>query len=165
MKMDNYFKLIIICMNPPITSVLELRVTYSGLQDASFNYIVYTRLGYAQVNTSCTWYGCNYQSMPWPKHITITSQWTSWHLKLTTTRRFIQLFVSTNIKENVKVRVTGPMWMESTGDRWIPVDSPHNGLVTRKAFSWRDVIMGVSTKPPLKIHRLWVSKPYRLTST
>ena len=45
----------------------------------------------------------------WVKYITMTSQWASWHPKSPTTRRFIQLFVQANIKENVKVRVTDPL--------------------------------------------------------
>ena len=34
-------------------------------------------------------------------------------------------FVYINIKENIKTRVTGPFWRESTGDRWIPLRKCH----------------------------------------
>ena len=36
-------------------------------------------------------------------------------------RLFVQQFVQATIKEPSKLRVTGPLWGESTGDRWIPI--------------------------------------------
>ena len=33
----------------------------------------------------------------------------------------IMIIVWANIKENIKVRVTDPLWRESTGHRWIPL--------------------------------------------
>ena len=53
--------------------------------------------------------------------ITVTSQWAGWYLKSPAFRLFVLLFVQANIKENIKARVTGPLWGESTGDRWIPL--------------------------------------------
>ena len=41
--------------------------------------------------------------------------WALWRLKLPVNR----LCVLADIKENIKVRVTGPLWGESTGARWI----------------------------------------------
>ena len=41
--------------------------------------------------------------------ITMTLQWVSWRLKSPASRPFIKPFVWTNIKENVKSRVTGPL--------------------------------------------------------
>ena len=43
-------------------------------------------------------------------------------------------------KRNTKVPRHWPLCGESTGDRW-PVDSPHNGPVTRKLFLFDDIIM------------------------
>ena len=48
-----------------------------------------------------------------------------------------QSLVQAQIKENIKAPRHWPLWGESTGDR-----SPHKGTVTRKIFSFDDVIMG-----------------------
>ena len=42
------------------------------------------------------------------------------NIKSPATRRFIQLFALASIKETSKLSVTGPLWGEFTGDRWIP---------------------------------------------
>ena len=34
---------------------------------------------------------------------------------------FAQPFIQAQIKENIKGHITGPLWGESTGDRWIPL--------------------------------------------
>ena len=39
---------------------------------------------------------------------------------------FFQQFVWANIKETSMVGVTGPLWRESTGDRWIPPQRASN---------------------------------------
>ena len=36
-------------------------------------------------------------------------------------RQSIQLFVKASIKEDIKVRITGPLRGESTGNWWIPL--------------------------------------------
>ena len=44
----------------------------------------------------------------------------SWCLKSPPILLFVQPFVHAYIKENIRARVTGPLWWESNGDRWIP---------------------------------------------
>ena len=41
-------------------------------------------------------------------------------------------------QRNIKVRITGPLWREFTGGRWIP---PHKMSGTRKMFPFDDVIV------------------------
>ena len=57
--------------------------------------------------------------------ITVTSQWTWWHLKSPASRLFTQVLIQAQIKENI---------------RW-PVNSPHKGPVMWKMFPFDDVIM------------------------
>ena len=52
--------------------------------------------------------------------ITMTSWWARWCLKSPASRLFTQLFVLTQIKENIKAPRHWPLWAEFTGDRWIP---------------------------------------------
>ena len=66
--------------------------------------------------------------------------WTSWHLKSPTPR---QLSLRLSAKKTLKLRITGPLWGESTGHRWWPVDSPYKGPVMNKALPCYDVIIRV----------------------
>ena len=50
---------------------------------------------------------------------------------------FAQPYVRSQIKENIKVPHHWPMWWESTDER----HSPHKGPITRKMFSFDDVIL------------------------
>ena len=50
----------------------------------------------------------------------MASLWARWRLKSPTSRSFAPSFVQAQIKETSKLRVTGPLWGESTGDRAIP---------------------------------------------
>ena len=56
---------------------------------------------------------------------------------------FVQQFVQSDTKVNIKARVTGHLWGESTGDRCWPV--------TRKTFQFHYVIL-MKTLPPLLAH-------------
>ena len=47
--------------------------------------------------------------------------WVSLRLKSPSTRRFVQHVFQTNTKETSKLCITGPLWGESTGYRWIPL--------------------------------------------
>ena len=51
-----------------------------------------------------------------------------------------QPFIQEQIKENNKASRHRPLWGGFTGDQW-PVNSPHEGPVTRKMFKFDDVIM------------------------
>ena len=53
-------------------------------------------------------------------HITMTSKWARWHLKSPASWLFIQLFIQTQIKENIKAPRHWPLRGEFTGYRWIP---------------------------------------------
>ena len=63
-------------------------------------------------------------------------------------------------KRTPKLRITGPLWGESTGDRSI---FPHKNLLTQKEFPWHDVIMSVcatkwqQNKMPSRPFILWVA--------
>ena len=51
------------------------------------------------------------------------------------------------MNENIQARVTGPLWGESTGERWI---TPPAGPVMRKPFAFDNFIMfSLSNKRPL----------------
>ena len=52
--------------------------------------------------------------------ITLTPQWARWHLKVPASGLFTQLFIQTQIKENIKAPRHWPLCGEFTGDRWIP---------------------------------------------
>ena len=52
--------------------------------------------------------------------ITMTSQWARWRLKSPASRLFTQVFIQTQIKENIKALRHWPLWGEFTGDRWMP---------------------------------------------
>ena len=78
--------------------------------------------------------------------ITVTSQWARRRLNSPASWLFAQPFVQAQIKENIKAPRHWPLWGESTGDRWI---SPHKGPVTRKMFSFDDVIMVFRITGPL----------------
>ena len=52
--------------------------------------------------------------------ITMTSWWPRWRLKSPASRLFTQPFIQTQIKENNKAPPHWPLWVEFTGDRWIP---------------------------------------------
>ena len=52
--------------------------------------------------------------------ITMTSWWARWRLKSPASRLFIQSFIQTQIKENIKAPRHWPLCGEFTGDRWIP---------------------------------------------
>ena len=57
-------------------------------------------------------------------------------------RLFAQPFVQAQIKENIKAPRYWLLWGESAGDRG---EFPHKGPVTRKMFSFDDVIMDYVT--------------------
>ena len=71
--------------------------------------------------------------------ITMTSQWASWRVpnqqQLDGLSNY--LFKLTSNK-TTKIRVIGPLWGQSTGERWIPLTE---GPVMRKAYPLCDVIM------------------------
>ena len=48
-------------------------------------------------------------------------KWASWYLKSPVIQLFVQQIVQSDIKENTKALVTGPLWWESTGDQWMPL--------------------------------------------
>ena len=71
--------------------------------------------------TSCSacrkWWGC------WKgehRHITMTSWWARWRFKSPVSRLFTQPFIQTQVKENIKALRHWPLWVEFTGDQWIP---------------------------------------------
>ena len=47
--------------------------------------------------------------------------WESRRLRSPATWVFIQQFIRDNIKETSENRITGRLWRESTGERWIPL--------------------------------------------
>ena len=47
--------------------------------------------------------------------------WTSWRLKSLATWVIVPQFVQSSTKKISKVLITGLLWGESTGDRWIPL--------------------------------------------
>ena len=47
--------------------------------------------------------------------------WAPWLLRSPATRVRVQQLAPGNINETSKVRITGPLWRESTGDQWIPL--------------------------------------------
>ena len=67
--------------------------------------------------------------------------WVWWRLKLTALQVFVQRFYGDYIKESIKVRITGPLWGESTSDRWFPLTK---GQKRKKSFSSHDVIRSLS---------------------
>ena len=69
--------------------------------------------------------------------ITVTSLWASWRLKSPASRLCTQPFVQAQIKANIKV----PRHWSVRGAHRRPVNSPHKGPVTRKMFSFDDIIM------------------------
>ena len=71
-------------------------------------------------------------------HITLTSKWLRWRLKSPVSRLFTQFrLFGRRSKKTSKLRVTGLCVGNSPG----PVNSPHQGPITRKMFSFDDVIM------------------------
>ena len=64
----------------------------------------------AQQNTTKQWTGYH----KWYSNITVSLQC---HYSV---RLFAQPFVQMQIKENIKIRVTDPLWGVFTDDRWIP---------------------------------------------
>ena len=69
--------------------------------------------------------------------ITVTSQWMWWPVNSPVSRLFAQSFVEAKIKENIKAPRHWPL----SGIHRSPLDSPHKGSITRKMFSFDDVIM------------------------
>ena len=61
--------------------------------------------------------------------------WTSCSLKIIGHSNVCFTAYSDQHQRNIKVRITGPLCGEFTGDRW-PVNSPHKRPVTRKTFIW-----------------------------
>ena len=61
--------------------------------------------------------------------------------KTPASRFFTQSFIQTQIKENIKAPRHWPLCGKSPGPVNSPVNSPHKGPVTRKMFSFHDVIM------------------------
>ena len=55
-----------------------------------------------------------------PGNITMTSQWARRRLKSPASPLFTQPFIRAQIKENIKAPRHWPLWVEFTGDRWIP---------------------------------------------
>ena len=67
-------------------------------------------------------------------------------------RRFIQIFVWANIKENIKARVAGHLWVETTGDLWIP--SQGDSHAETVSVAWRHYVSEInSIKIRLQITR------------
>ena len=52
-------------------------------------------------------------------HITVTSQWARWRLKYPWLDCLLNRLFWHRSKKTPKLRATGPLWGESTGDRWI----------------------------------------------
>ena len=52
--------------------------------------------------------------------IAVTSLWPWWRFKSPVSRLFTQPFVLAQIKENTKAPRDWSLWVEFTGDRWIP---------------------------------------------
>ena len=70
--------------------------------------------------------------------ITLTSQWARWRLKSPASGLFTQLFIQVQIKENIKAPRHWPFVQRIHQG---PVNSLHKRPVTRKMFSFDDVIM------------------------
>ena len=70
--------------------------------------------------------------------ITMTSKWARWRLKSPASRLFTELFIQTQIKENIKSSASLAF---VRGIHRGPVNSPHKWPVTRKMFPFDDVIM------------------------
>ena len=81
------------------------------------------------------------------KCITVTS-----HDLHSVSNRSVQPFAQAYIKETSKPRATGPFYR-------LPVDSPHNGPITRDVFSFKDVIMAIRIAGPLWGNPLFIG-PY-----
>ena len=78
------------------------------------------------------WYKCITEfGHAWLSFITVTSWWTRWRVKSPTPRLFVQPFVQAQIKNTLKLRVTGHGW---------PGFPPYKGPVTRKMFPFDDVV-------------------------
>ena len=97
---------------------------------------------WAQFKTTflCLWITCTIHPFCWRCHnaITLTSQWPRWRLQSPASRWFTHSFRRRS-KKTSKLRVTGLCAGNSPG----PVNSPHKGPVTRKMFSFDDVIMAL----------------------
>ena len=70
------------------------------------------------------------------------SYWTWWCLKSPASPLFTQTFIQVQIKENMKAPC---YWPFVQGIHWWLVNSPHKWPVTRKMFSFDDVIMSHAT--------------------
>ena len=85
-------------------------------------------------------------------NITMTSQWSSWHLKSPESRLFAQPFVQAHIKENLKTPRHWPLW----GEPPVTGGFPHKWPVTRKIFPFDDVVVIHIGIPGMK----WRHKSY-----
>ena len=70
----------------------------------------------------------------------MTSELARWRFKSPASRLFTQPFIRAQIKENIKAPRHWPFFR---GIHRGPVNSPHKGPVTRKMFSFDDVIMRI----------------------
>ena len=84
--------------------------------------------------------------------ITMASYWARWRLKSPASPLFAQPFIQAQIKENIKLRITGLCEGNS------PVNSPQKGPVTRKMFPLDDVSMGYLA--PANEYHIWGQHPY-----
>ena len=66
------------------------------------------------------------------KFITMTSQWEPWRPKSSAYRLFAQPFVQAHMKKNIKAQLYWPLWGESTGDRWIPLNNAENVAICQR---------------------------------
>ena len=64
-------------------------------------------------------------------NIRLTPYWARWRLKTLALRSFALPFVQAQIKEIIKAPRRWPLWVESTGDQWIPLTKGH---LCRKCF-------------------------------
>ena len=66
------------------------------------------------------------QHSPWPTRRDIdvyhcSATWASWRQSSSANRLFVNSLFRHTTKETSKLCITGPLWRESTSDRWIPL--------------------------------------------
>ena len=98
---------------------------------------------------------------------TVTSWWTRWRLKSPASRLFYLWFVQGKIKESINALRHRPLWVEFTGDRWIPLTRASG---TDTVFIWwhhhgQWMDPELNSIYQLQLHSLWHSDAKRRKGT
>ena len=64
-------------------------------------------------------------------------------MKSLVTQFYIQRFFRTNHKEISKLRINDPLWLESIGDQWTPLQATSTSNAELEAFPFQNVIMSI----------------------